>query len=51
MKYIYSTNTLSEVFRIAKGSAWNIEQTRISRWGDDRAVLFYDDDKIRLLTA
>ena len=50
-KYIYSTNTLSEVFRIVKGSDWNIEQTRISRWGDDRAVLFYDDDKIRLLTA
>jgi hypothetical protein len=50
-KYIYSTNTLSEVFRIAKGSDWNIEETRISRWGDDRAVLFYDDDKIRLLTA
>jgi len=50
-KYILSTNTLSEVFRIAKGSDWNIEQARLARWGDDRAVLFYDDDKIRLLTA
>jgi hypothetical protein len=50
-KYVLSTNTLSEVFRVANGSNWDSEQARLARWGDDRAILIYNNDKIRLLTA
>lgn len=49
MKYVLSTNTLSEVFRISNSSSWDVEKIRIARWGDDRAILLYNNNKVRLL--
>ena len=49
LKYIYSTNTLSEVVSIANGSDWTHERLKLARWGNDRAIMLYDDGKMRLL--
>ena len=46
-KFIKSTNTVSQIARISE--TFNIEKCRISRWGDNAALLQYNDTKMRLI--
>lgn len=46
-KFIKSTNTVSEIARISE--SFNTETCRISRWGDNAALLQYNDTKMRLI--
>ena len=47
MKFVKSTNTLSTITTITE--TFNVEKCRMSRWGDDAALLQYNDTKMRLL--
>ena len=47
LKFVKSTNTLSEITRISE--SFNIEKCRMSRWGDGAALLTYNDVKMRLI--
>jgi hypothetical protein len=52
MKYVLSTNTLSEVlnFTITRHSdAAENAVVRLHRWGDDGALMTYNENKIRLI--
>ena len=48
-RYNTSTNVCDKALTISHGESFNQEQCRICRWGNDRAVLMYNDNKIRLL--
>lgn len=47
LKFVKSTNTLSEITRI--NETFNVEKCRMSRWGDGAALLTYNDVKMRLI--
>ena len=47
LKFVKSTNTLSEITRI--NESFNVEKCRMSRWGDGAALLTYNDVKMRLI--
>lgn len=46
-KFVLSTNTLSEIAIISE--SFNVEKCRLSRWGNNAALLQYDDVKMRLI--
>ena len=48
-RYNTSTNVLEKVLSIDHGEDFDQERVKLCRWGNDRAVLMYNDNKIRLL--
>jgi hypothetical protein len=50
LKYIHSTNTLSEVLNFSETLGSN-EEVRLHRWGSSGAILTYGTTKMRLIQA
>ena len=48
-RYNTSTNVLEKVLSVDHGEDFDQEKVKLCRWGNDRAVLMYNDNKIRLL--
>ena len=50
LKYVHSTNTLSEVLNFSESLSGN-EEVRLHRWGSSGAILTYGTTKMRLIQA
>ena len=50
LKYVLSTNTLSEVLNFSESLSGN-EEVRLHRWGSSGAILTYGTTKMRLIQA
>ena len=48
-RYNTVTNVLEKVLSVDNGEGFNQVRCKLCRWGNDRAVLMYNDNKIRLL--
>ena len=51
LKYVHSTNTLSEVLNFSETLPSSNEEVRLHRWGSSGAILTYGTTKMRLLQA
>ena len=49
IRYNTSTNTIDQPLIVDNGASFTSEEARLCRWGNDRAMLMYNGDKIRLL--
>ena len=51
LKYVHSTNTLSEVLNFSESLGSSNEEVRLHRWGSSGAILTYGTTKMRLIQA
>lgn len=51
LKYVHSTNTLSEVLNFSENLPSSNEEVRLHRWGSSGAILTYGTTKMRLIQA
>jgi len=51
LKYVHSTNTLSEVLNFSENLSSSNEEVRLHRWGNSGAILTYGTTKMRLIQA
>tara|TARA_X000001382_G_scaffold102808_1_gene77641 strand:+ start:32 stop:1279 length:1248 start_codon:yes stop_codon:yes gene_type:complete len=51
VKYVHSTNTLSEVLDFSENLGSSNEEVRLHRWGSSGAILTYGTTKMRLIQA